>query len=125
MKKPVRYLIIITLLVLAAACLTMVISPTFGRQVPFNEWAWKHHPVQKVRYYMSDSILEWLNKEKPSREAVMDKLGDGKLDEISPSSNSDQLIYWLMSKGFLGVYALAIDFNADGSFQEATILCQD
>ena len=125
MKKPVRYLIIITLLVLAAACLTMVISPTFGRQVPFNEWAWKHHPVQKVRYYMSDSILEWLNKEKPSREAVMDKLGDGKLDEISPSSNSDQLIYWLMSKGFLGVYALAIDFNADGSFQEATILCID
>ena len=125
MKKPVRYLIIIALLVLAAACLTMVISPTFGRQVPFNEWAWKHHPVQKVRYYMSDSILEWLNKEKPSREAVMDKLGDGKLDEISPSSNSDQLIYWLMSKGFLGVYALVIDFNADGSFQEATILCQD
>ena len=124
MKKPVRYLII-TFLVLAVACLTMVISPTLGRQVPFNEWAWKHHPVQKVRYYMSDSILEWLNKEKPSREAVMDKLGDGKLDEISPSSNSDQLIYWLMSKGFLGVYALAIDFNADGSFQEATILCQD
>ena len=124
MKKPVRYLII-TFLVLAAACLTMVISPTFGRQVPFNEWAWKHHPVQKFRYYMSDSILEWLNKEKPSREAVMDKLGDGKFDEISPSSNSDQLIYWLMSKGFLGVYALAIDFNADGSFQEATILCID
>lgn len=124
MKKPVRYLII-TFLVLAAACLTMVISPTFGRQVPFNEWAWKHHPVQKVRYYMSDLILEWLNKEKPSREAVMDKLGDGKLDEIFPSSNSDQLIYWLMSKGFLGVYALAIDFNADGSFQEATILCID
>ena len=124
MKKPVRYLII-TFLVLAVACLSMVISPTFGRQVPFNEWAWKHHPVQKVRYYMSDSILEWLNKEKPSREAVMDKLGDGKLDEISPSSNSDQLIYWLMSKGFLGVYSLAIDFNADGSFQEATILCQD
>jgi hypothetical protein len=124
MKKPVRYLII-TLLVLAVACLTMVISPTFGRQVPFNEWTWKHHPVQKVRYYMSDSILEWLNKEKPSREAVMDKLGDGKLDEISPSSNSYQLIYWLMSKGFLGVYALAIDFNADGSFQEATILCID
>ena len=30
-----------------------------------------------------------------------------------------------MSKGFLGVYALAIDFNADGSFQEATILCID
>ena len=124
MKKPVRYLII-TFLVLAAACLTMVISPTFGRQVPFNEWAWKHHPVQKVRYYMSDSILEWLNKEKPSREAVMDKLGDGTFDEISPSSNSDQLIYWLMSKGFLGVYALAIDFNADGSFKEATILCID
>ena len=124
MKKPVRYLII-TFLVLAVACLTMVISPTFGRQVPFNEWAWKHHPVQKVRYYMSDSILEWLNKEKPSREAVMDKLGDGIFDEISPSSNSDQLIYWLMSKGFLGVYALAIDFNADGSFKEATILCQD
>ena len=124
MKKPVRYLII-TLLVLASACLTMVISPTFGRQVPFNEWAWQHHPVQKVRYYMSDSILEWLNKEKPSREAVMDKLGDGKLNEISPSSNSDQLIYWLMSKGFLGVYALAINFNADSSFQEATILCID
>ena len=55
----------------------------------------------------------------------MDKLGDGKLDEISPSSNSDQLIYWLMSKGFLGVYALAINFNADSSFQEATILCID
>ena len=124
MKKPVRYLII-TLLILAVACLTMVISPTFGRQVPFNEWAWKHHPVQKVRYYMSDSILEWLNKEKPSREVVLDKLGNEEFDELFPTSNSDNLIYRLMSTGFMRVYALRIDFNADGSFQEATILCID
>ena len=124
MKKPVRYLII-TLLVLAVACLTMVISPTFGRQVPFNEWAWKHHPVQKVRYYMSDSILEWLNTEKPSREVVLDKLGKEEFDEVFSSSNGDHLTYWLRSQGFLSIYTLEIDFNADGSFNEASILNPD
>lgn len=74
---------------------------------------------------MSDSILEWLNKEQPSREVVLDKLGKEEFNELFPSSNSDNLIYWLMSTGFMRVYALRIDFNADGSFQEATILCID
>ena len=124
MKKTVKYLII-TLLILVVACLTAVISPTFGRQVPFNEWAWKHHPVQKVRYYMSESILEWLNQEKPSREVVTDKLGKGEFSEFCPSSDDNYFLYRLKSDGFIGEYLLGIDFNADGSFKEASILNPD
>ena len=124
MKKPVTF-IVITLLLFAAACLTVVISPTFGRQVPFNEWAWKHHPVQKVRYYMSDSILEWLNEEQPSREVVLDQLGEEYSDEFFSSSDDNLLTYWLKNDGFIGIYLLGIDFNADGSFKEASILNPD
>ena len=120
MNKSVKYLII-TLLVLVDAGLTMAISPTFGRQVPFNEWAWKHHPSHKVRYYMSKSIMEWLNKEKPSRETVLEKLGKEESDKTLFPSASNHLTYGLKSTGFLGITTLEIVFNTDGTFKKASI----
>lgn len=74
---------------------------------------------------MSDSILEWLNKEKPSREVVLDKLGKGEFSEFFPSSDDNYLLYRLKFDGFIGGYLLGIDFNADGSFKEASILNPD
>lgn len=59
--------IILLVIAIPALCVVHMITPTFGRQIPFNEWAWKHYPVQKIRYYMSDSVLEWLNTDNPPK----------------------------------------------------------
>ena len=55
----------IILIVIAALCITCSISPTLGFQVPFNQWIWKHHPVKKIRDYMSEARVEKLRKESP------------------------------------------------------------
>ena len=62
--KPFIKRLGVVLLVLAGLYIVLSITPTFGRQIPFNQWAWEHNPFHKVRYFMSDSIIEWLNTEK-------------------------------------------------------------
>lgn len=111
-------------LIIAALCVVHMITPTFGLQIPFNEWVWKHYPVQKIRYYMSDSVLEWLNTERPSRKEIMDKLGTD-TDPFTPTRTS--ITYWLMSPTLIGLamYTLEIDFNEDGSFRAAGVVFSD
>lgn len=111
-------------LIIAALCVVHMITPTFGLQIPFNEWVWKHYPVQKIRYYMSDSVLEWLNTEQPSQEVIMDRLGTD-TDPFTPTKTS--ITYWLMSPTLIGLamYTLEIDFNEDGSFRAAGVVFSD
>lgn len=111
-------------LIIAALCVVHMITPTFGLQIPFNEWVWKHYPVQKIRYYMSDSVLEWLNTEQPSQEEIMDRLGTD-TDPFTPTRTS--ITYWLMSPTLIGLamYTLEIDFNEDGSFRAAGVVFSD
>ena len=73
--KPFIKRLGVVLLVLAGLYIVLSIPPTFGRQIPFNQWAWEHNPFHKVRYFMSDSIIEWLNTEKPSIGETVKKLG--------------------------------------------------
>ena len=42
--------IILLVIAIPVLCVAHLITPTFGRQIPFNEWAWKHYPVQKIRW---------------------------------------------------------------------------
>jgi len=116
--------IILLVIAIPALCVVHMITPTFGRQIPFNEWAWKHYPVQKIRYYMSDSVLEWLNTEQPSQEGIMDKLGS-ETDPFTPTRRS--VTYLLMSPNLIGLamYTLEIDFNEDGTFKSAEVVYSD
>ena len=111
-------------LIIAALCVVHMITPTFRLQIPFNEWVWKHYPVQKIRYYMSDSVLEWLNTEQPSQEEIMAKLGTD-TDPFTPTRTS--LTYLLMSPNLIGLamYTLEIDFNEDGTFKSAEVVYSD
>ena len=123
MKKSAKA-IVITLIVIIGLCIVCMIWPTLGQQVPFNEWVWKHHPVHKTRYYMSDSLVEKLNRERPTREETTSMLGpepDGFIQR------ENHLSYWLYSPGLIGLkmYSLEIDFTNDGTFMGANVVYSD
>ena len=62
-------------LIIAALCVVHMITPTFRLQIPFNEWVWKNDPNDRIRYYMSNSLVEKLNKEKPDVLHTAEMLG--------------------------------------------------
>lgn len=123
MKKSTK-VIVITLIVIIGLCIVCVIWPTLGQQVSFNEWVWKHHPVHKTRYYMSDSLVEKLNIERPSLEETIAMLGPEPTGFIQGETH---LSYWLHSPGLIGLkmYSLEIDFNDDGTFKGAGVVYSD
>ena len=114
----------IALAIVASICLICIKSPTFDQQVPFNQWVWEHHPVRKIKYYMSDSVVAWLNTEHPTYDEVLAKLGDGVFWQAPDQS---QLTYWLKSPYIIGLamYTLEIDFDDDGSVKEASVVFSD
>ena len=124
MKRTTKRIGII-MIVIAALCITCSISPTLGFQVPFNQWIWKHHPVHKIRYYMSESLVKKLNKEKPSVEETIDLLGEDFLGDHHPGET--YLFYVLKPGAFIGLamYSLSITFNEDGSYDSAGIIYSD
>ena len=124
MKRSTKRIGII-MIVIAALCITCSISPTLGFQVPFNQWIWKHHPVHKIRYYMSESLVKKLNKEKPSVEETIDLLGEDLLGDHHPGET--YLFYVLKPGAFIGLamYSLSITFNEDGSYDSAGIVYSD
>ena len=114
----------IVLGVMAGICIVHMITPTFGRQIPFNQWLWNHDPVQKIRYYMSDSLVDKLNEEKPSVEETLDLLGD---DFLGSHPGATYLFYVLKPGELIGLamYSLDITFNEDGSFNSAGVSYSD
>ncbi len=125
MKHRIRKHIWALIGVLGVMCIVHSVTPTFGRQIPFNQWVWKHYPVQKIRYYMSDSLVEKLNSEKPSIEETIDMLGEDLLGDHHLGDTS--LFYVLKPGAFIGLamYSLNITFNEDGSYDSAGIFYSD
>lgn len=125
MKHRIRKFIWAFLGLIGVICIVHSITPTFGRQIPFNQRVWKHDPVKKIRYYMSDSLIEKLNKEKPSIEETIDMLGNDSLGNYHPGET--YLFYYLKSGALIGLamYALDICFNEDGSFNKAGVVYSD
>lgn len=119
----------IILMVIVAFCVTISIMPTLGMQIPFNEWAWKHYPVQRIRYYMSDDLVQKLNAEKPNIEQVAELLGDEMMGGHLIQVGDKWVSYFLGTPPFLliglAMYTLEIYFDEDGSFQEAAVLFSD
>ena len=119
----------IFLLVAAILCKLYSEAPTFGRQVHFNEWAWKHYPFSRIRYYMSDSLVKKLNTEKPTIEQTAEMLGYEDMVGNRIQLGDEHITYFLMTPTFyvfgLGMYTLNIDFRKDGSFESAEVSFDD
>ena len=119
----------IILLVIVVLCVTISITPTFGQQIPFNEWIWKHHPVRRIRYFMSDDLVKKLNTEKPNIEQVTELLGHEMMGGHHIQVGDTWVRYFLRTPPFLlfglDMYTLDIWFDEDGSFQEARVIFSD
>lgn len=74
---------------------------------------------------MSDSLIEKLNKERPSIEETIDMLGNDSLGNYHPGEI--YLFYYLKSGALIGLamYALDICFNEYGSFNKAGVVYSD
>ena len=128
MKRKAKRIGIILLAILAL-CITYSITPTLGRQIPFNEWAWKHHPIHKIRYYMSESLVEKLNTEKPSIEQTAEILGHEMMGGHQVQRGDTYICYFLMTPPLLlfglDMYTLNIWFTEEGAFQSAKVIFSD
>ena len=88
-------------LIIAALCVFHMITPTFGLQIPFNEWVWKNDPNHRIRYYMSESLVEKLNTEKPDIMQTADMLGQESMGGSRITSGDTHVTYFLMPPPFL------------------------
>ncbi|MCR5424090.1 MAG: hypothetical protein K6E93_04915 [Bacteroidales bacterium] len=125
MKKSLK-VFLLTMTVLVDLVILCGIAPTLWQQVPFNQWVWEHHPVRKVRYYMSESLIEKLNKERPSYEETLALLGEDMYNRGGHVYGGNQLQYWLKSDAIVGLkyYSLLICYD-DGRFESARIVYED
>ena len=89
------------------------------KQIPFNKKQWIK---EKNRFYMTDSLIEKLNNEKPKRSEIFDLLGKPKLEG---RIRNNEVSYWLKSEGFLTIWELAIYFDDEGNFQSAQVYRED
>ena len=128
MKKKAKRILCI-LLAIFVLCIIHSNLPTLGKQIRFNKWAWNHYPVKRIRYYMSDSVLNWLNTEKPSIQETVDVLGNKELAGSYYKPGDTSLEYFLMTPPFLLVgldmYVLCVFYNDDGSFESADVQLWD
>ncbi len=126
--KPIKRVVIV-LLAIVVLFIAYSNKPTFGRQIRFNEWAWKHYPFTRIKYYMSDSLVKKLNTEKPTIEQTAEMLGYEDMVGNRIKLGDEHITYFLMTPTFyvfgLGMYTLNIDFRKDGSFESAVVSFDD
>lgn len=115
--------------VIIALCAVFSIIPTLGQQIPFNEWAWKHYPVERIRYYMSESLVEKLNTEEPNIMQVAEMLGENMMGAHRVQIGDTHITYFLMSPPLpffgLDMYTLELGFSEEGAFQSAEVVFSD
>ena len=126
--KPIKRVVIV-FLAIVVLFIAYSKKPTFGRQIRFNEWAWKHYPFTRIKYYMSDSLVKKLNTEKPTIEQTAEMLGYEDMVGNRIQLGDEHITYFLMTPTFyvfgLGMYTLNIDFRKDGSFESAEVSFDD
>ena len=129
MSKFFTKRVLLLLLILVSLCIVHSVFPTLGRQIPFNEWIWKHYPVHKIRYYMSESLIEKMNAEKPDIGQVAKMLGPEMMGGHRIQLGDTWVSYFLRTPTFLliglDMYTLDIYFAEDGSFQSASVVFSD
>lgn len=99
---------------IAALCIILAFAPTFGRQVKFDQWAWYHHSDPTIRYYMSESVMDWLNEAGPSYECVLSRLGQGN----GPRGQEGRHLSYQLKRN---ACSLEIDFDENGGFLKAGV----
>ena len=130
MKRVLLYIIAIIagLFILAVAWSQY---PTLGKQVQFNQSVWErsHKPLDRIRYYMSDSLVEKLKDDQPTIEEAVELLGVNHLVAGDYRSSDRSLYYFIGCPPFyimgLEMWVLWIGFNEDGSFKDAEVALWD
>ena len=89
------------------------------KQIPFNKKQWMK---EKNRFYMTDSLIEKLNDEKPKRSEIFELLGK---PPIEGRISDNEVSYWLKSEGFFKIWELAIYFDNEGNFESAQVYYED
>lgn len=90
-------------------------------QIPFDKAKWQKG---KNRFYMTDSLVEKLNEEKPKKSEIFDLLGR---PELEGRIYDNTVSYWLKSEGIYGLamWELYIFFDDNGDFKSADIVYSD
>ena len=122
MKRLITIILCCLACIVAYGLIMAFVSPTLGRQVAFNECLWHHYPAPKIRYYMSDSLLVYLNTQKPDYSETHQLLGKDFWDNFSdfkpdPLDPSRELIYVLKTAPIIDLrrWILVVDFNEQGN----------
>lgn len=89
------------------------------KQIPFNKQQWIN---EKNRFYMTDSLIEKLNNDKPGRAEIFDILGKPEMEGWIRDSS---VHYLLKSEDFLTIWVFDVYFDSEGNFESANIHCED
>ena len=133
MKKNLIILLIIVANLLLIGFVIAVKAPTFNKQIAFNSWLWNHGkpPFGRIRYYMSESLVDSLNNMRPNYLEAHELLGEDYWETSQFSSiqkKNNDLWYFLKSDAFImgfDYYGLMIKFDEENNFKEAYLTHAD
>ena len=132
MKKNLIILLIIVANLLLIGFVIAVKAPTFNKQIAFNSWLWNHGkpPFGRIRYYMSESLVDSLNNMRPNYMEAHQLLGEDLWDTWPDGrgENNNDLWYHLKSDAFImgwDEYGLMIKFDEENNFKEAYLTHAD
>lgn len=118
--------------IVALGVIIAFVSPTLGRQVAFHKCLWHHYPAPKIRYYMSDSLLVYLDAQKPDYSKTHQLLGEDFWDTWpdfvpDPLDPPRELIYVLKTAPIMGlrIWILVINFDEQGNYQSSCVVEDD
>ena len=121
-----RLFFILFVLIFAWGVIIAFVSPTLNHQVAFNEYLWHHCPAIGIRYYMSDSLLTYLDTQQPTYTETHRLLGEDFWDtwsDFEPDTldRPRALIYVLKREIDLygSAWMMAIEFDEDGNYKES------
>lgn len=120
-----HFLYISLVLIFALGVLIAFVSPTLNHQVAFNEYLWRHCPATRIRYYMSDSLLTYLDTQQPTYTETHRLLGEDFWDtwpDFEPDTlNRPRTLYYELKRDLIDLYGsswrMAIEFDENGNYQ--------
>ena len=134
MKRIVHFTAIVALTILMLLGIS-IYAPTFYQQVPFNSWVWNHaqSPFGRIKYYMSESLIEYLNDTRPTFQEAHELLGEDFMDKwengrFKNERKNRYLEYTLKDAAFsllMDRYTLSITFDENGNYESAKIYHED
>ncbi len=112
--------------IIAWGLIFVFMAPTFTRQVAFNEYWWHHCPSKRIRYYMSDSLLSYLEIHRPTYVETHQLLGEDFWDtwpDFKPDSlDRPRYLEYILRQDYDlygSAWKMVIDFDDDGNYTDS------